>query len=414
MPDTFSLIKLTANSLSIYRNLHRDPVIADMIALIDCESVDRLAFLWGRMFEGLSRSKFYANFADYVFDKALYDENVFTKAASRNLYIALPKLIRSAAQRDLTALGLLASVSSEELKSRYREKFPSDGEAISLLPDWVNKNNKYDVKTPWGDDIQKMADFVRHHGCGNMARCETLRFCPDAEDFLRPAPFTDPVSLSKLTAYPQEKQRLIENTETLLEARPAAHVLLYGGRGAGKTSLVRALVNEYKGRGLRLIEMGLQSLPYADALLEKISSSPLKVILFFDDLTPDADLSSLSGLMAALPANAVVYATASRPLDRPEPPEPGEELRPGGSPAAALAQLFGEAIVLPGLGAAELSDLAAKLCADRGLAIDPARLEAAVPRWCARRGTSTPRSIRQLVDAIDASLSRGQSFPDLL
>jgi predicted AAA+ superfamily ATPase len=78
---------------------------------------------------------------------------------------------------------------------------------------------------------------------------------------------------------------VIENTVALLDGKPAANVLLYGDAGTGKSSTVKAIVNEYAERGLRLIEVKKECLNDIPSILQQIDGNPLKFILFIDDLS---------------------------------------------------------------------------------------------------------------------------------
>src|SRR5699024_437784 len=100
---------------------------------------------------------------------------------------------------------------------------------------------------------------------------------------------------------------------------PANNCLLYGDRGTGKSSTVKALLNEYYTQGLRVIEMPKEYLMDFPYLVDQIASIPMKFIIFIDDLsfsqqdgTYAALKSVLQGGLAAKPANSLIYATSNR------------------------------------------------------------------------------------------------------
>lgn len=104
-----------------------------------------------------------------------------------------------------------------------------------------------------------------------------------------------------------------------MSGKPAQNVLLYGDAGTGKSSTVKAVVNEFADRGLRLIEITKEQLGDIPDIIESISANPLKFIIFIDDLSFSADEDRFGALKAALEGsvsarsdNAAVYATSNR------------------------------------------------------------------------------------------------------
>lgn len=110
----------------------------------------------------------------------------------------------------------------------------------------------------------------------------------------------DPVRLSELAGYESQKATLIENTQQLLAGDLALHVLLYGSRGTGKSSLVKALVNEYGDRGLRLLEVRKSQLYDLPQISERLRNLPQKFILFVDDLSFEEDDDAFKALKVVL------------------------------------------------------------------------------------------------------------------
>jgi len=138
-------------------------------------------------------------------------------------------------------------------------------------------------------------------------------------DKLKPVYQTDPIRLDNLINIDLQKKTLCENTENFLNDYPAAHTLLWGSRGTGKSSLVKAILNEYYDKGLRLIEISKDDL---DALLDisdEIRDLNYKFIIFCDDLSFDIGDSSyraiksiIEGSIELPPKNILIYATSNR------------------------------------------------------------------------------------------------------
>ncbi len=139
------------------------------------------------------------------------------------------------------------------------------------------------------------------------------------ENGLEPVDFPDDTRLSSLSGYEDERKEVIDNTLALLNSKPANNCLLYGDCGTGKSSTVKAIANEYKNQGLRLIEIKKKQLHLIPKIIERIGRNPLKFILFIDDLSFSEDDDDYAALKAALEGsvassspNMVIYATSNR------------------------------------------------------------------------------------------------------
>ena len=129
----------------------------------------------------------------------------------------------------------------------------------------------------------------------------------------------DPISLEQLHGLTQQAASLCANTEVLLGGSKAEHALLWGARGCGKSSLVKAVFNRYRERGLRLVQVDANDLAALPALVDELRELPHKFVLFIDDIAfdqPNAASRSLKvlldGSIELPPANIVLYLTANR------------------------------------------------------------------------------------------------------
>ncbi len=127
------------------------------------------------------------------------------------------------------------------------------------------------------------------------------------------------ITLADLQDIAQQKQRVEQNTRQFVQGKPANNVLLTGARGTGKSSLVKALLNEYAPQGLRLIEIGKEGLADLPEIIELVSARTERFILYCDDLSfNDAEpgyqalKATLDGSVVALSDNLLIYATSNR------------------------------------------------------------------------------------------------------
>ncbi len=136
---------------------------------------------------------------------------------------------------------------------------------------------------------------------------------------LVPIAHISPISLVDLFYVERQKALLEQNTRQFLQGKPANNVLLTGARGTGKSSLVRACLNEFSSQGLRLIEVDKDDLIDLEEISILTSKRPERFIIYCDDLSFDEGDSSykalkvaLDGSVAAQPDNILIYATSNR------------------------------------------------------------------------------------------------------
>jgi uncharacterized protein len=136
---------------------------------------------------------------------------------------------------------------------------------------------------------------------------------------LEPVRHVASIRLGELKEIEPQKEKIQRNTQQFVEGRAANNVLLTGARGTGKSSLIKACLNEYAGRGLRLIEVDKADLVDLPDIVEVVASRPEKFVVFCDDLSFEegeagykALKSVLDGSVAAATPNVLVYATSNR------------------------------------------------------------------------------------------------------
>jgi len=143
--------------------------------------------------------------------------------------------------------------------------------------------------------------------------------------FLHPVDALDPIQLDELLGIEQQKRLLEENTRQFVQGFPANNVLLWGTRGTGKSSLVRALLNTYADQGLRVIQVDKDDLSYLPDIFAAIKGQKYRFILLCDDLSFEAGetgykvlKSALDGSVYAAPENVRFYVTSNRRYLLPE------------------------------------------------------------------------------------------------
>ena len=164
-----------------------------------------------------------------------------------------------------------------------------------------------------------------------------------AARYLQPLPRLSEIRLADLRDIDDQKARIDANTRQFVAGLPANNVLLTGTRGSGKSSLIKALLNEYAPKGLRVIEVDKYDLVDLPDIVDLVEGRPERFIVFCDDLSFDAGDATfralkviLDGSLAAAPENVLIYATSNRRHLMPEYFEEnleahsvGEEIHPG-------------------------------------------------------------------------------------
>ncbi len=127
------------------------------------------------------------------------------------------------------------------------------------------------------------------------------------------------IEAKHLLGIDEQKQMIDANTRQFVEGRPANNVLLTGARGTGKSSLVKAMLAKYAGKGLRLVEVDKAGLAHLPELFDLLPEGPQRFILFCDDLSFTSNEPGYPALKAALDGslstasdNVLIYATSNR------------------------------------------------------------------------------------------------------
>lgn len=139
------------------------------------------------------------------------------------------------------------------------------------------------------------------------------------DDFLIPITATSDVVLDDLIGYEIQKQKLIANTEAFVSGRAANNVLLYGDAGTGKSTSIKAILNQYYDRGLRMIEVYKHEFRYLQRILAEVKNRNYRFIIYMDDLSFEEFEIEYKYLKAVIeggletrPENVLIYATSNR------------------------------------------------------------------------------------------------------
>ncbi|MBR1567653.1 MAG: ATP-binding protein [Lachnospiraceae bacterium] len=171
------------------------------------------------------------------------------------------------------------------------------------------------------EDIFKIVtDFYKAYGVGMFGLNKAFRIRHQEQNvkFL-PINNTENVLLQDLIGYELQKQKLVENTEAFVQGRLANNVLLFGDSGTGKSTCIKAIINEYYDQGLRMIELYKHQFQDLSAIISQIKNRNYRFIIFMDDLSFEEFEIEYKYLKAVIeggletkPDNVLIYATSNR------------------------------------------------------------------------------------------------------
>ncbi|MCI6306243.1 MAG: ATP-binding protein [Subdoligranulum sp.] len=384
-------------SLVIFRELLMDPVIAGfeaVLAMADEDDGDAFATVCAEFESSLFEST--ESWTDYLCNAVLQSENVCVR---RKAHGELSPVLADSLQRELALLNELAGLTLEEILA-----------GMENAPDFFAAWTTHPCDLP-GEYARRMNE-VSVKGYGMFARYHVF-VVEDGQ--LVPVKHPDPQRLSELPGYEKEREKVIANTEALLEGRPANNVLLYGDAGTGKSSAIKAIANEYAPRGLRLVEVKKNQLFQIPDLMDQLASNPLKFILFIDDLsftTNDDNFAALKaileGSVGGRAGNIAVYATSNRRHLIKETLEDrsGSDIHESDTrqELMSLAARFGLTVTFGQPDKSRFVQIVSDLAAQYGVGEDPEKLIVKAEAFAIRAGGRSPRVAKQFIELCKAGV----------
>ena len=397
-------------SLSVYRGILKRTVPKALFRLLWAE--DEKAFLqaWGSFLAVLCERGFSENLMECISQTALFDENAFSLAAAAG-ETEFPPSLMAAVEHDLKVILDISALTPEDLLRGC----PFEAMRGMQLPGWQTGEPMEALRGPIDGCISRMAAYYRANGCGMYARYRAFIWRDGA---IQPVAYPDKTRLQDLKGYDVPRREAIENTLAFLEGLPANNCLMYGDRGTGKSSTVKALLNEFYPKGLRVIEMPKESLMDFPKLVDQIAAVPMKFIIFIDDLsfsnqddTYAALKAVLQGGLAAQPDNALIYATSNRRhlVRETFSDREGDELHRNDTiqESLSLADRFGLAINFSLPDKQQYLEIVRLLGVQRGLEEHMEELERGAEMWAIARGGRSPRCAQQFIAGAESRIRRG-------
>ena len=260
-----------------------------------------------------------------------------------------------------------------------------------------------------------MTDYYRVHGVGMFGLNRAFRIQPEGDGVAFEAINNiDAVTLDDLIGYEAQKKELRQNTEAFVQGRGYNNMLLYGDAGTGKSTSVKAILNEYYDQGLRMIEIYKHQFGLLSKVIAKVKNRNYRFMIFIDDLSFEEHEVEYKFLKAVIeggvetrPGNVMIVATSNRRhliqetwKDRSDMEHNGDIHRSDTmEEKLSLAARFGCSICYSNPNRQQYHDIVRGIAARvPGLAMSDEELLAAANRWEIRHGGISGRTAQQFVN----------------
>ena len=387
-------LQIRLNSLAIFRALLSDPVVSALAGYLSSResstavAVSQYATFVSALYDTEKRT-----LAGYIQHIVNNDENAYIRMIGQGKQ-PWPEM-EAQVEQELLVLQAVADLTPEAL----REGLDWPG----YLPVFANKRLNI------VDSYHQRCANIHQLGYGIYAK--HIMFYIGEGNRIVPVINPDQTRLSSLIDYKREQQIIMDNTIALLEGKPAANILLSGDAGTGKSSTVKAVVNELHDRGLRILEVRKEQLHAIPAILDELNTNPLKFILFIDDLSFQKDDDNFSALKAILEGsvsaksrNVVIYATSNRRhlIKESFSDRDGDDIHRNDTmqEIISLSERFGIQVTFQKPNKEVYLGIVRHLAAQKGIDMDTNELDMLAERFALGRGGRSARAATQFIDGL--------------
>ncbi len=399
----------------VYRKLNNDKVIKELIEYLESGTCDN-TLLIGLLLENGEKMGFRGNLInDYIAYLLALDENAYTLMAERRGRVG--GCVEKVLLKDIALIREIMALSGDS------EFCKGD---VSLLMDFMNDNEheKY-FNHRIRDGLEKLAlalsnsadnetfldelgNYYARNGVGEFGLFKAFRI---KDDELAPIITTEHMRFDDLIGYEMQKEMLRNNTEAFLRGEPANNCLLFGDAGTGKSSSIKALLNEYYDEGLRMIEVYKHQFKSLDHIVEQIKDRNYRFIIYMDDLSfEDFEIeykylkAVIEGGLAKRSGNLLIYATSNRrhlireryseKLERDEDMNTRDTVQE----KLSLADRFGLKIFYGVPDKKGFNNIVLTLARREGITLSDEELYEEANKWQVSHGSFSGRTARQFIN----------------
>ena len=405
------------DDLILYRDLKFEDTIR-MFCALDKNSTN-VSKTISKMLEVAGEYGLHGNLWANIFALALaYNENVYSKATE--IVGETSGSINTFAIHDFKILRELIqfvpNINGDFLREIYHyEGNGRDSKLVNTrVRDRILRLSKQLIEADSDNEFKDIiTEFYKEYGVGKFGLNKAFRI-EEGSDLktanIIPITRVEHVYLNDIIGYDLQKKKLTDNTESFINGKPANNCLLYGDAGTGKSSSVKAIVNEYYDKGLRIIEIYKHQFRYLSDILEQLKDRNYKFIIYMDDLSfEESELeykylkAILEGGFGRRPENVLIYATSNRRhLIREsfrDKTETDEELhtRDTVEEKLSLSARFGEKIYYGSPDKREFNSIVLSLAKKNNIDMDEGEILSKANMWELSHGGMSGRSATQFI-----------------
>ena len=405
------------DDLILYRDLRFEDTIR-MFCALDKNSTN-VSKTISKMLEVAGEYGLHGNLWANIFALALaYNENVYSKATE--IVGETSGSINTFAIHDFKILRELIqfvpNINGDLLREIYHyEGNGRDSKLVNTrVRDRILRLSKQLIEADSDNEFKDIiTEFYKEYGVGKFGLNKAFRI-EEGSDLktanIIPITRVEHVYLNDIIGYDLQKKKLTDNTESFINGKPANNCLLYGDAGTGKSSSVKAIVNEYYDKGLRIIEIYKHQFRYLSDILEQLKDRNYKFIIYMDDLSfEESELeykylkAILEGGFGRRPENVLIYATSNRRhLIREsfrDKTETDEELhtRDTVEEKLSLSARFGEKIYYGSPDKREFNSIVLSLAKKNNIDMDESEILSKANMWELSHGGMSGRSATQFI-----------------
>lgn len=282
-------------------------------------------------------------------------------------------------------------------------KYIPSGNSVEFSEEYKMSVKKMTKSSSAEELLQNLCEHYRTLGNGELSKYVAFKYSDNIKGVVQDRS----VTLDSLVGLEYQKEILISNTKGFVSGKASNNVLLFGDRGTGKSSSVKALLNEFEAQGLRMIEIPKNKIREIPDLINYLAKKPNKYILFLDDLTFETHDSEYRALKIAMdgqleshPDNVLIYATSNRRhlIKESWADRNGEDVHRNDNmqETLSLSERFGISLVFSSPTQAEYLNVVKELLGREGIVMD-SDIEKKAVVWQMNYGGRNPRLAKQFV-----------------
>jgi predicted AAA+ superfamily ATPase len=425
------------NSLCIFTKLKEDEVIKKYKTLLEYISNSRIDInqaisIYNDFTYELLRKAYGVSLKEYIINGLFLDNNPFTDMIDNN--DLENKSILNQVKFELIALQVISNIQAKDIKEEILLKtnpLDFEEEVVKNLIEYDKNVVHTDCEKAvdrlklnilnsedWGQYLEAIIEFYRQYGTGEFGHFRAFVWeHVDDKEYLRGIEKPDSVRLKDLVGYEDQKEIIIDNTKQFLNGYPANNLLIYGSRGTGKSSTVKAIINEYYDQGLRLIEVDKDKLADFTKIIRILKNKNLKFIIFVDDLVFEEGEASYSALKTILEggvenrsSNILIYATTNRKhlVKETFSERAGDEVHANDTieEKLSLADRFGITVSFYSPDQKEYLKIIDGIVEARGIDVEKEYLHAEALKWVRWYNARSPRTAVQFVNWLEGTIKK--------